>query len=269
MSKYLWMNLKNMIKNPHLIFWSIFFIEFWVFMWAYVFGSQLPPIAEVIQRFTAAAYGNLLMISISSVAITLVQSILYASKSIRFVTKYTSLSSTRFFIENLASSALTLLIVSGIIFTSTLGIFSLRFGIPIIVENPLGLASITFLGMILIYSLSVMLGLLIIALRIPRFANFLSSLPLIFAFITYANLWVDFKLAVYISPFNSLVSLIYYYFCGDIPPTGNYFMSGQKVLVDLNLALIVVIGYILAFSMLSVALLRRTRGVSIEEIRLS
>ena len=196
MTKYLWMNLKVTLKNPHLIFWAILFIEFWVFMWAYVFGSWLPSDASVIQGYTAAAYSNLLTISISSVAMALVNSILYASRSLRFVTKYTSLSSARFLIENLASSVSTLLIVSGILFLSTDLVFSSRFGFPIPIDNPIGLA-----------------------------------------FVTYSALWIDFNSAIYLSPFNVLASLMYYYFCSKIPPTGNYFMAGHRALNLLNFLL--------------------------------
>ncbi|MCD6530571.1 hypothetical protein J7L06_09890 [Candidatus Bathyarchaeota archaeon] len=269
MTKYLWMNLKVTLKNPHLIFWAILFIEFWVFMWAYVFGSWLPSDASVIQGYTAAAYSNLLTISISSVAMALVNSILYASRSLRFVTKYTSLSSARFLIENLVSSVFTLLIVSGILFLSTGLVFSSRFGFPIPVDNPVGLAFVTLLGTILIYVLSVTLGLLIIALRAFRFANFLSSLPLIFAFVTYSALWIDFNSAIYLSPFNVLASLMYYYFCSEIPPTGNYFMAGHRTFVNLNLAWLSLLTYILVLTAVSMALLRKVKGVSIEEIRLT
>ena len=39
MTKYLKMNAKSLLTNPYILFWSILYIEFWVFMYAYIFGN--------------------------------------------------------------------------------------------------------------------------------------------------------------------------------------------------------------------------------------
>ena len=96
MTKYLSENFKSMLTNPYLLFWSILFIEFWVVLSFYVFGNTIPPIVEVVRVYMATVYGNLLMLSISTAATGVTMSLLYASRSIRYITKYTRLSPSRF-----------------------------------------------------------------------------------------------------------------------------------------------------------------------------
>jgi hypothetical protein len=90
---------------------------------------------------------------------------------------------------------------------------------------------------------------------------------LILAFTAYASLWIDFGNVTYFSPFNCIVSVCYYFFSGQAPPTGNFLIQGEQTLVNLGL----VIGSLLAWSiilmMLNVFLLRKIRGVGVEEIR--
>jgi len=109
MTKYLKMNAKSLLTNPYILFWSILFIEFWVFMYAYIFGNYIPQVEEAVRNYTATSYGNLLMLSLSGAAVTIGSSLLYSSRSIRFVTKYTKLSPSSFLFENLVSSILALL----------------------------------------------------------------------------------------------------------------------------------------------------------------
>jgi hypothetical protein len=44
------MNVKSLLTNPYLIFWSILFIEFWVFMWVFVFGGDFALIPGDAER---------------------------------------------------------------------------------------------------------------------------------------------------------------------------------------------------------------------------
>ena len=44
MTKYFNLNLKLLLTNPSLIFWAIIFVEYWVFMWVFVFSGGLPQI---------------------------------------------------------------------------------------------------------------------------------------------------------------------------------------------------------------------------------
>jgi len=267
MTKYFEMNVKSLLTNPYLIFWSILFIEFWIFMWVFVFGNEIPPLEEYVRRYMASAYGNLLILSLSGACVTIGGSILYSSKSIRYVTKYTRLSPSRFLFENLASSLVVLLTVCVVMLLSIMALFCSKFALFIMPVNPAGLAGSLLLSTLFIYALSLFLNLLIVTLRAPESANFISFLPLIFGFISYSALWIDFKAAVYVPPFNCITSICYFAASGEIPPAGNFFALGGQTLVDVNLALISLIAWTVVLILIDVLLLRKMRGVGVEEIR--
>jgi hypothetical protein len=261
------MNAKSLLTNPYILFWSILFIEFWVFMWAYIFGNYVPQREEALRIYTATAYGNLLMLSLSGASVTIASSLLYSSKSIRYVTKYTKLSPSRFLLENLVSSLMALLAISAVMFFSVTGVFFARFGFVVLPFDAIGLFFGIILSILFIYALALFLNSSVIILRAPKSASFISFLPLILAFTAYASLWIDFGNVTYFSPFNCIVSVCYYFFSGQAPPTGNFLIQGEQTLVNLGL----VIGSLLAWSiilmMLNVFLLRKIRGVGVEEIR--
>jgi hypothetical protein len=266
-TNYLKMNAKSLLTNPYILFWSILFIEFWVLMWAYIFGNYIPQVQEAVRVYTATAYGNLLMLSLSGAAVTIASSLLYSSKSIRFITKYTKLSPSRFLMENLASSIIALLAISAVMFLSVTGVFFARFGFIILPVDVVGLTFSIFISTLFIYALALFLNFSVIILRAPKSASFISFLPLILAFTAYASLWVDFGNITYFSPFNCIVSVCYYFFSGQNPPTGNFLVQGEQNLVNVGTALGSLIVWSIALMILNIILLRRMRGVGVEEIR--
>lgn len=267
MTKYLWMNAKSLLLNPYLIFWSIFFIEFWVIMWTYVFGGQIPRTESAIRDYTALTFGNMLMLSLSGAAISIAASLLHSSRSVRFVTKFTKLSPSRFLAENLLSSLVVFLVVAVIMFVSVLLAFNAKFGMLLLPKQVFGLSYSIVISVLFMYVLSLFLNLFIVNLKASKSASFITFLPLMLAFISYSALWIDFGNAVYVSPFNLITSLTYFYFSGTVPPTGNFFMPGQKTFVDITLAAVSLIAWLVIFVALDLFLLRKMRGVGIEEIR--
>ncbi|MCD6446268.1 hypothetical protein J7L49_05740 [Candidatus Bathyarchaeota archaeon] len=268
MTKYFSLNLKSILVNPHLIFWSIVFVEFWVFMWAYIFSVNIPEVEEAVREYLSLAYGSLIVISLSSVSITISQSLIYSSKSIKLVTKYTRLSPSKFLIENFTSSFTVLIIISMIMFASTMGVFWNKFGMLILPKNVLGLAAITVLSAIFIYAISAFLSLLLVLLRAPKSASFITFIPMMLSFIAYSSLWVDFQIGAYISPFNCISSLCYHYFSGKQPLTGAFFMPGNGKPMDVTLTIVSLIIWTLSLLILAVVMLRKIKGVGIEEIEL-
>lgn len=268
MTKYFNFNLKALLTNPYLIFWAIIFMEYWVLMWAYVFGANVPPYEEAISDYTSMAYGSLTIISLSAVATGIAETLIHSSKSIKFVTKYTKLSPARFLAENAASSLMVLLIVSAIMFSSVIGVFWHKFGMLVLPKSPLGLAATTLLSAIFLYAFSAFLSLLIVVLKAPKSASFVTFIPLMLSFLSYSSLWIDFKIFAYISPFNCISALFYHYYSGKRPVTGGFFMSNGKELMDTALTTVSLTAWIITMLALVIILLRKMRGVSIEEIRL-
>jgi len=224
-------------------------------------------VEEAVRTYTATAYGNLLMLSLSEASVTIASSLLYSSKSIRYVTKYTKLSPSRFLLENLASSLIALLAISAVMFISVKGVFFVRFGFAVMPVDAVGLFFSVFLGTLFIYALVLFLNFSAIILRAPKSASFISFIPLILAFTAYASLWIDFGNVTYFSPFNCIVSVCYYYFSGKAPPTGNFPVEGEQTLVNVSLAIGSLVAWSIILMMLNVILLRQMRGVGVEEIR--
>jgi len=268
LTKYFNLNLKLLLTNPSLIFWAIIFIEYWVFMWAYVFSAGLPPIEEAVKNYVSLAYGSLVVISLSAAATSICYELIYSSKSIKFVTKYTKLSPSRFLAENFASCFIVLLFVSAVLFISLIGLSCYKFGILVLPENALGLVAISLLSAIFLYALSAFLSLLLVVLRAPKSASFLSFIPLIMSFLAYGSLWTDFKILAYVSPFNCIMALCYHFFSGRQPVTGAFLMSNGENLMSVSLSAVSLIAWTLALLILVVVLLRKMKGVGIEEIRL-
>jgi len=268
LTKYFSLNLKLLLTNPSLIFWAIIFVEYWVFMWVFVFSGGLPPIEEAVKNYVSLAYGSLVMISLSAVATAICDELIYSSKSIKFVTKYTKLSPVKFLVENFASCFIVLLITSAVMFASVVGLFCYKFGMLVLPENALGLVAISLLSAIFLYALSAFLSLLLVVLRAPKSASFLSFIPLILSFLAYGSLWTDFKNLAYTSPYNCITALCYHFFSGRQPVTGAFLMSNGENLMSVPLSAVSLIAWTLALLILVVVLLRKMKGVGIEEIRL-
>lgn len=135
--------------------------------------------------------------------------------------------------------------------------------------DPVGLLFSAFLGILFLYALSLFLNLIIIVLRAPRSAAFISFVPLMLGFLSYVALWLDFGIVAYISPFNCLTSAGYYYYSGRSAPTGNYLMPGAGTLMDMPLVMLSLIVWVVFLLLTDIVLLRKMRGVGVEDIRVA
>jgi len=116
--------------------------------------------------------------------------------------------------------------------------------------------------------MSLFLNLSVVVLRAPKAASFISFIPLLLGFTAYSALWIDFGVGVYLSPFNCITSICYYYyFSGESPPTGNFFMPGAKTFVNIPLALASLVAWVSLLIVLDILMLGKMRGIGVEEIR--
>ena len=137
-------------------------------------------------------------------------------------------------------------------------------------ENPVDVADLTLAG-IAMYWFSYMLVLLLIVTRRTGSLTIASYAPLILAFIAYSQLWVDLGNLAYIIPLCSIPALIMYHATGAIPSTGSCLqwlsMRGMLTPINLKMAAVSTFSWIAIFIATSLILLRKSRGVPIEEIR--
>lgn len=275
MTLYFKLKIKSYLTDPQLLGWSIGFIEFWVLMWIFIFSANVSVNnvwnVYVVKTNVSLAYSFLGPLSLSSVAIGLTYGFFYMSKTARFITKYTKLSPLRLLIEDFISSIIVMLITVSVIIVSVIGLAYFKWGVVAIPENIIGVYIDLTLGSILLYWLAYMIALILIITRMTKALSMSSFIPLIVGFIAYSELWVDFNNLAYIIPLASLPALIIYHSTNSIPPTGAYLkwlFSNERVpLINLRLASISVFAWIGIFILVTLLLLRKSRGVDIEEIR--
>ncbi|RLE88375.1 MAG: hypothetical protein DRJ96_01100 [Thermoprotei archaeon] len=275
MSLYLRLKVKDLLTNVELLGWSIGFMEFWVAMWIFVFsGSQ--AVGEwgvyVVKIDVALAYSFLGLLSISTAAIGLTYSIFHMSRAARYIVKFTKIGPLRLVMEDFLGSLTAILVYAAVIFSSVIGLSYLKWRVLALPENPLGVLIDLILAGVSYYWLSYTLALLVLVSGRTRALTMTSYLPLIIGFLAYSQLWVDLGDLIYVAPLCALPALLTYHGTGAIPPTGSYlaWLTGTTTLraVNLRLAAISTFAWIAVFIAASLALMRRSRGVPLEEIRL-
>jgi len=274
MTLYFKLKVKDLVTNPELLGWGIGFIEFWVFMWVFVFsggGIGSPWDEYVVKTNIAMAYSFLGILSISTVAIGLTYSVFYTSRATRYITKYTRMTPLKLIVEDFTASLLVILLFAFIIFISVIGLSYAKWHILALPENPIGVFIDLLLTGIAFYWFSYMIVLLLIVVRRTRALSMVSFLPLILGFIAYSQLWVDLGDLVYVIPILQVPALLTYHGTGAYPPTGAYLtwlISTSTVkAINLRLAATSLFTWIIIFIIASLILIRKSRGVPIEEIR--
>ena len=275
MTLYLRLKIKDMLTTPELLGWGIGFIEFWVLMWIFVFSSvsgETPWKIYVVKANVTLAYSFLGLLSMSSVAIGLSYSLFHMSRAARYITKFTRISTLRFMIEDFLGSLFAILIFALTIFMSVIGFSYAKWRILALPENPLGVIIDLVIAGVALYWFAYMIALGVIASGRTKAITMTSYIPLILGFIAYSQLWVDLGDLVYIIPLCSLPALLTYHGIGACPPRGAYlfWLSGDKMLpaMNLRLAAISTFTWTIIFITLSLILLRKSKGIPIEEIRL-
>ncbi len=275
MTLYLKLKMKDLLTNLEILGWGIVFIEFWVLMWLFVFSKGAPAQTEwdvyVVNINAAMAYSFLGLLSMAAVAISLAYSIFYTSRAARYLTKFTRASPATLMVEDFVASLAAIIIIVAVIIFSVIGCTYMKWGIIPHVENPAAVFVDLVLSGVALYWLAYMLALVLVVTRRTRALSMMSFVPLILAFIAYAQLWVDFGNLVYVIPLSTIPALLVYHSTGAIPPTGSYlwWLGGGELLqaVNLKLAAVSLFAWIFIFAGVSLILLRKSRGVPIEELR--
>ena len=244
-------------------------------MWIFVFTQSPAPSsrwgASLLKVNTGLAYSFLGVLSLTTSAIGLTYSVYYSSIPARYITKFTRLSPGRYLLEDFLGSLLAILTFVGIIFISVIGLAYARWGIITLPHDQLGVIIDLVIAAILFYWLSYTLALVIIIIRRTRTFMLASYVPLIVGFLAYFQLWIGYGSAVYLIPVAPLIGILVYHSTGAYTPTGTYlgWLIGDKLYPSLNLRLAAIstLAWMAVFIIISPILLKKSRGVSIEELQ--
>ncbi|MCR8472244.1 MAG: hypothetical protein QW819_04360 [Candidatus Korarchaeota archaeon] len=275
MTSYLKYKLKELLTNAELLGWSIGFIEFWVFMWIFVFTpvSMVDEWTKIfLQVNTGLAYSFLGVLSMAAAGAGLTGGIYRSSIPTRYITKFSRLGPALYLLEDFLASLAAILVYVLVIFVSVIGLSYARWGVIALPYSPVGIFAGLLMAAVTFYWLSYAFALAIVVTRRTRALTIASYTPLILGFTAYSQLWIDFGSAVYFTPVVPLIGLLAYHGTGMYPPTGAYlgWLYSDKLYPALNLRLAAAssITWIAILIVISMILLRESRGVSIEEIKL-
>jgi hypothetical protein len=265
------MFLKQMFRNPYAWGWGFFFVSFWLIMGAYVFSLEMPTglPAETYFSYTGSWFSMSLVYSFSALAVGIVESTYHSSFSLRYLTRYSTLDSKRYYLVSIISTMVFFSVFSILLGVETSSIYSFRFGVQLVPKKPFELTLASILSALFIYVLSSSVAYLILVLKKPRLITFASFLPLVISYpLLFLQLYVDIGYVVVLSPFNAVNSLLYHYYSGISVPRGPIIKSGQaSVVIEPSYFWASLISWIFLLSMLNLILIGRQKGISIEELR--
>jgi len=270
-------------------FWTlaVLLMTFWQSTGAYVFADySFPP--EVRQRvgeemwrklvhsYTGGWYGVAALFTLAFVAVELVHVTCHSVISLRFLSKYSKASAPKFFAGLVLASLTAAIAATCLLVASTVVFYSHKFynlEELILPQNPLGILAVTLAGGLFVYFLSMTLALLVVLLRRPRALTAVSFVPAVLAFMLGYTANYAGGTEMQIQPFSLIVKLGDYYYSGvplDLTrPNVQVWMAwlrGEPIdAMEPLLVWLMVACWIVLFALLSLLLLRKQRGVNVEE----
>jgi hypothetical protein len=300
--------LRSILSNGYLWFWAVAFMAFWLFMGAYVYGARITiedfskqfpegtprtiideAWSKFILHYTAGWYGIIALFSMSAVTIGLVQYIFYSTIPIRYLTKYSKATTTKFYTGFTLAAITGIVVFIIVLLVTTILLYSYRFygaephtnrGLPvpvfknlIVPENPIGVLATTIAGGVLMYFISSTVALFVVVLRKPRALGLASFLPYVLSFgLGMAGL-IATGGSIHFSPFNIILLLNYHYYANatlvlNEPVTAMWRseIEGSSQVLEPTILWLVLLGWITLFAVISMALFKKQRGVNLEEI---
>jgi hypothetical protein len=300
--------LRNILSDWYFWFWAVAFMALWLFMGAYVYGAritieefskQFPEGTpgtiineawnKAILHYTAGWYGSIALFSMSSVTIGLVYYIYYSTIPIRYLTKYSKATTTKFYTGFTLAAITGVVVCTIVLLVTTILLYSYRFygaefkdyhGLPVPVfknlvlpENPVGVLATTIVGGVLMYFIGATVALLVIVLKKPKTLGLAGFIPHVLSFgLGMAGL-IATGGVVHFSPYNTILLLNYHYYANatlvlDEPVTMMWRseLEGAGQVLEPSTLWLALLGWILLFATASVVLFEKQRGVSVEQI---
>ncbi len=265
-SKYF---LKSLLKNKNIWGWGILFMLFWIFMGAFVFGTNFPDQKIYFVYNASIWFGLLGLVSTSTMATSVAYSIYYGNSSLAYGFRFTTLKPSGYITSFAISTSIIGGMLSAFMLLFTFLLFSYKSGFMLIPAFPyisiiIGFASGAF--MFLLASIIIVIVNNYLGLRNVSFATFIPMiLTYLFGF-AQINAGLP-SYVVYGSPFTDISDLfIWSYYGKEIPHnlSGSLQNGGQ---ISLTVQVIMLILWIIILSILSFMLIKRIKPKSIEEGR--
>ncbi|MEM1741478.1 MAG: hypothetical protein QXT29_01550, partial [Desulfurococcaceae archaeon] len=224
--------------------------------------------SRVVRSYTGGWYAAVIVVSFAATAIGLIEVVYYSTIPLRYLSKFSRISSRRILLELVVGSLVVLLVSFVMLLAVTTLMFSHRFNQLVLPENPAGLLAAGLAYGLFIYVFSMVLGLLVVVLRKPGLLSKITFIPLVLAIaLSMISVHIGGE-AYHYSPFISSMNLIFYYYTAVKPPLDQplAFATADYTPVEPLHAWITQISWTLAFTLISLLLLEKQKGVPAEEI---
>ena len=173
---------KGILSNRNLWFWGVAFMIFWLVLGAYSFAHGIPNTKEALDAYTSSWYSTVALYSLSSLAISIVYSIYYASSSLAYCFRYTKLTPLSYVGTLVGSSSVLGILLSAIILAATFVMFSAKFGFNLTPSDPVGAVLVSALAGVFMMTLAMLLVLIVVNYVGLQSINLVSFVPLLLAF---------------------------------------------------------------------------------------
>ncbi|MCL5681463.1 MAG: hypothetical protein M1515_05440 [Candidatus Thermoplasmatota archaeon] len=259
--------LKSLFSSKIILFWSVGFVIFWLFMGVFVFTAGLSLSGNGIIGYASIWYSVSSILSIAAIGVSISFSIYYSSSSLAYLFRNSKLSSYRYYLESSIATGVFFTAV-GIIFLFVLmAFFYLKFHV-IIYPHILWLSIILFLSSgILFYSLSVILVLIFNNWLGLKNINFISFIPLFLGYgFGYSALFYELPGGLLYSNIISPLEYLYVFsFTGQTPWVELINPLSKHVSIVLCASSLII--WIIILLTMALLLIRRIKGSYVEEAR--
>jgi len=259
---------KALLRIKSLWGWGVLFMGFYIVLGAFLFSNGLPnnlPVSAYIS-YTSSWYALINLYTLSTLAISLSNSILFSTHSLAYSFKFTKLNPRSYLLNYVASSSIVGMILSAFIIIATYASFSYKFNMNIYPSNLPFMIITILISSIFMYAFSTMLVLILINYLGLKNQQFISFIPLLLGFgFGFGQLYISLPTALlYASPFTVISSLLYHGYSGyDVPVS---FIYGNGTL-DINILILSLAAWTISLLLIDLLLLNRIKPRYVEEMR--
>ncbi len=257
--------LKSLFRNKTIWFWGIIYVVIWLLMGVFLWSSSID--IKYIKEYAGIWFAVDSIFSISAIAVSLSYGIYFASTSLAYLFRNSSLKPKKFYFDNLISVGIFFIIIGTFLELRETILFKIKYGIIIFPSNfPLSIL-LFFVSGLIFYSFSIILVILINNYVGLKNISFVSFIPMILGMVLgYSALYVKIPDSLLYTNFYTPTLYLYVYSYVLKTPwivLSNPF-SGN---VNLDLCIISLIGWLAMLIIISIYLLTKIRASNIEEVR--
>jgi len=257
-------SLKGILRNKTLWAFAGGFMVLWLIVGAL---ESTPSTPHTEQLTTASWFSIIALFGLSFIATNIARTISHASSSLAYGFRFTKLSPKAYLAALTCCASVVGIILVILALGMTFGLFSASYGASMAPSDPLSVIGVSALVGVFMMAFAVLVVLVATNYLGLRSVNLFIFLPLLIDTVL-GNLQMNSTIpaaAVYVSPFNSIMSLLYQTYSGT-PAYTQLFNSSTQPL-EAGYLLLSIVVWTVALLLIDMMLLKRVRSGQLEEGR--